>query len=105
MATNLEIYNNCYKDGSTLLGRFMGACLKSAGSIKAEDAGTVNHANRVIWADAVIATRQGCEDRARQIMFLGFSSNATLQSAGDAATDGDIDYIVAAYLDQVATGS
>lgn len=102
--TNLEIHNHCYGP-SVLLARFMGSCLKSAGAIKAEDAGTTNHANRVIWANAVIASRDGCEAKARQIMQHAFASNATLQSAGESATDNDVDYLVAAYIDTYATGA
>jgi hypothetical protein len=105
MATNLDIYNHCYSVGGVLLPRFMGSCLKSAGAIKAESGATSNHANRVTWANSVIATQQGCEDRARQIMFAAFANNATLQQAGETATDNDIDYLVAAFIDTFATGA
>lgn len=90
----VDIYN-IYKGKGSLQARFMAACLVAAKDIVAEDPGTANHAERVAWAEAI---QQGGEDTltssALEILRFAAASNATLQSAGEAATDNDIQFIV-----------
>jgi hypothetical protein len=92
-------------DGS-LLERFVGACLKAAYAVTNESAQTANHANRLTWANAVLLGDEAAvEAKARQHLRYAISANATLQTAGDAVTDGDIEYIVITeQLNLFATG-
>ena len=100
MATLQQIYNVAHS--SLLAPRVAGALYKAAASIRAEDAGTTNHANRLLWANAVMK-----EDHAGPMVkrFLVYcAQNATIATAGAEATDNDIDYVVALFLNQEADG-
>jgi len=101
----VDIYN-CWAGQSGLLkAKFIGACLKAAYDIVNEDAGTSNHANRVTWANVVLTgTVAEVEAAAMQHVRYAIASNATLQSAGDAATDNDVQFIVNSQIDTFATG-
>lgn len=101
----VDIYN-CWAGQSGLLkAKFLGACLKAAYDILNEDAGTANHANRLTWANAVLnGTVAEVEAKAMQHLRYAIASNATLQSAGDAATDNDVQFIVNSQLNTFATG-
>jgi hypothetical protein len=101
----VDIYN-CWAGQSGLLkAKFVAACLKAAYAIYNEDAGTANHVNRLIWALAVISGAPAdVESKAMQHLRYAIASNATLQSVGEAATDNDVEYIVASQIDIFATG-
>jgi hypothetical protein len=47
MATLIQIWHS-YGQDSQLRLKVAGACIKHAGTIRSEDAGTTNHANRLI---------------------------------------------------------
>lgn len=101
----VDIYNCWTGESGTLRAKFVGACLKAAYNVVNEDAGTSNHANRLTWANAIIGgTRESVEAAAIQQLRYAMASNATIQSAGDAATDNDVEYIVASQLNTFATG-
>ena len=78
--------------------RFEAACLKSAASISVESAGTADHVNRLSWANAVIPDAAYTRTTATRVLRWGLATNGTLQDAGPAATDNDIEYIVASAL-------
>lgn len=77
--------------------------MKAAWAIRNEDAGTTNHANRIVWANGILASKQGMVDAATE-MFLYFLSNATIQTNGDASTDNDIEFVVNSLVDTLAVG-
>jgi len=101
-----ELCNFWKSHDGTLLERFVGACLKAAYAVTNESPATANHANRVIWANVILAGDEATvEAKARQHLRHAICANATLQMAGDAVTDGDIEYIVITeQLNLFATG-
>ena len=100
MATNLQIYNTA--QSPQLSARILGGLYKAASNVRAEDAGTTNHANRVLWANAVMKEDvNGVMCKRYKILC---AQNATIAAAGDSATDNDIDYVIALFLDQQADG-
>lgn len=101
----VDIYNCWAGQAGLLKAKFIGACLKAAYAISNEDAGTTNHANRLTWANAILnGTVAEVEAKAMQHLRYAIASNATLQSAGEAATDNDVEYIIASQIDTFATG-
>ena len=103
MAT-LEQIADLYAGGNLFFKRVVGACLSAAWDIVNEDAGTENHANRLIWAEDVLGGVANAETRAKRIFGLVLS-NATIQSSGDASTDNDIQFVVNSFINTVADGS
>lgn len=104
MATLIEIGNYMRSaNQGPLFNRFVGAVAKLAAQIVAEDAGTANHSNRLTWANEVFGGE--AESKATELLQYGIASNATLQSVMEAATDNDIDYIVAQSVNVFSTGS
>lgn len=100
-----DIYN-CWAGQSGLLkAKFLGACLVASYAILNEDAGTANHANRLAWANAILTgTVADVEAKAMQHLRYAIASNATLQAAGEAATDNDVQFIVNSQINTFATG-
>jgi len=99
----LDLYNTLVADvGNHVLWRkaFV-ACLKAAADIRNEDAGTANHANRLIWAQAV---EQDPEAKTREMRYR-IMENATVQAAPTEATDNDVQFVVNSLIDDFATGS
>jgi len=101
----VDIYN-CWAGQSGLLkAKFLAACLKASYAIVNEDGGTANHVNRLAWANSVLnGTVAEVEALAFQHLRYAIASNATLQSAGDAATDNDVEFIVNSQINTFATG-
>jgi hypothetical protein len=100
MATYDELYG--LKDDSGLKNKVTAACIISAESILAEDGGTANHANRLIWAAAVFASPGREADRMYWAV-LAANKDATvaqIQSATDAAIQTNVDN----HVDLFATG-
>ena len=100
MATNLQVYN--VAKSSVLAPRVLGQLLKYAADIRAEDPATSNHANRILWANAVMKEDANGEMVKRMLVYC--AQNATIAEAGDSATDNDIAYVVVTVLDQEADG-
>jgi len=101
----VDIYNCWAAQTGTLRAKFVAACLKAAYDIMNENAGTENHANRLIWANSVmLGSIAEVEALASQHLRYGMASNATLQSACEAATDNDVQYIVNSQINIFATG-
>ena len=100
----VDIYACWLGETGTLRKKFVGACLKAAYDISNEDPGTANHVNRIAWADVVLSgTRDEVEQKAIEMLRYGVASNATIQAAGDAATDNDVQYVVNSQINILAT--
>lgn len=102
----LDIGNAWAADDTTdLFKKFLGACLTAAKDIIAESAGTSNHANRMVWANAVMSANDpAVKERVRQIIRFGAATNATMQANPSALTDNDIQFIVNGSINTFATG-
>jgi len=101
MATLLSTYHLAFD--STLRARICGACWQASADILNEDAGTTNHANRVLWANQVL-TENADGPMVRSIS-VGTAQNATIAAAGaEAATDNDILFVVNGLIDTFADG-
>ena len=101
----VQIYACWVGETGTLRKKFVGACLKAAYDIANEDPGTANHANRLIWSNAVLTgTRDEVEQKAVEMLRYAVVSNATIQAAGDDAADNDVQYVVNSQIDILATG-
>jgi len=97
MATLLELYNLRYTS-SGLKNRLTAAIADAAQDVLNEDAGTANHTQRVKWANASLANASGMAES----MMWGLVGNATIASAGEAATDNDILFVVAGLINTYA---
>lgn len=100
MAT-LKDYTMLYDGNGDFLDRVEGACIKKAGTIRTEDAGTTNHANRLIWAGEV---ELGARNKARQ-MIGRVLANGTISADPYGAGDGLIETVVGNLIDTYATGA
>ena len=96
----LDTWNLRYTS-SNLKCRAAVAVAKAAQDILNEDAGTTNHANRLIWAKQTLLDSMA---KAEQMMWP-LVSNATIAAAGESATDSDIQFVVNSNIDAFATGS
>ena len=100
-----DIYACWSAQSGTLRAKFIAACLKAAYAILNEDAGTSNHANRLIWANAVLnGTIAEVEAMASQHLRYGMASNASLQASCEASTDNDVEFVVNSQINIFATG-
>jgi hypothetical protein len=63
-----------------------------------EDPGTANHANRIMWANNVLAS----PERMMNLEMAIVVQNPTIQNAGDAAADSDIQFVVNGLVDYFA---
>lgn len=76
------------------------AVLKAAADIRNEDAGTTNHANRLVWA---AAAEQNPGAKVLEMRYR-IMENATVQAAPTAASDNDVQFVVNSLIDSFATG-
>ena len=97
MATLAQIHS-IIAGAPDLRQRFQAARIKSAWYVANEDPGTANHANRLAWANKIFSDYDADLD----YEYRWLCSNATIQAAGVAATDTDVEYVVAVFLDQWA---
>jgi len=74
----------------TLRKKIVVAIADASMDVLNEDPGTSNHTNRVKWANVSLADTEIMADR----MYFGVLENATIQSVGDAATDGDVQFVI-----------
>jgi len=94
-----ELHDALNREG-TFWKKVAGATWQAARDIEAEDAGTANHANRLIWADEAKANR-----KAKALEMLGeVLENATLAADPEGAADNDIQFVVNSLIDTYATG-
>ena len=99
MATLAQLHDLRY-GAQSLKNRLTAAVAKSAQYVLIEDVGTVNHAQRLKWARMALKNAPA----AAEDMMWGLVANATVAAAGEAATDGDIEYVVASLIDTFAEG-
>ena len=90
MATLREIHGLAV-GSPELQQRFFAARLKAAWDIRNEPSNTPGHAQRLTWANAVLTSYQGASTFYDYATFL---SNPTIQTAGNEATDNDIQFVV-----------
>lgn len=95
MATLMEI-DGLVLGAPTLFQRFRAARLKAAWDIMNEDPGTTNHADRVTWANSIIADYESSDVQSEYRLFL---SNTTIQTSGISSTDNDIQFVVNSFVD------
>jgi len=76
---------------------------KSARDVINEDEGTANHAVRLAWAKWIRADPDRITDEAHRIM-MHVLDNATVASAGNAATDNDVQFVVDGLVDTISIG-
>lgn len=98
MATFLELY--ALRFSENMKKRVTVAIAVAAQNILAEDGGTTNHANRVIWADEALKDAQLM---AEKIMWRVLG-NASIAANGEASSDSDIQFVVNSLIDFVAVG-
>ena len=82
----------------TLRQRFRAARIKSAWFVVNESPSTEHHIARLAWANKVINDYEADLDAE----YRWLCSNATIQANPTSATDGDIEYVVAVFLNQWA---
>lgn len=99
---------NAWTSGPTdsLFRKFLGAILVAAKDIKAEDAGTDNHANRIVWADDVLSgVESTVHTKVHEQIRYAAATNATMQANPTGLSDNDIQFIVNSNIDTFATGA
>lgn len=101
MATYEELFDLNAND--TLNNRVVVACVIAAESIRSEDAGTTNHANRLLWAADVLQDPKGESRRMLWAVLAQNSSNSVAQITG--ATDAQLQTAVNEAVDLFATGA
>ena len=95
MATLREIHSLAV-GSPDLQQRFFAARLKAAWDVWNEPSNMPNNAKRLTWAIGVLNNYQGSNSFGEYSRFL---SNATIQTAGAAATDNDIQFVVNSFID------
>jgi hypothetical protein len=86
---------------SALKNRTAVACIVAAEAIRNEDAGTANHANRLIWAKQAFANPVGA---ASEMLMAMLAANkdldaSVIQGASDAAIQTKVDAAVDVFAD------
>lgn len=90
MATLSEVFT--LKNSSSLRNRLAVALCKAAEAVRNEAAATTHHAARFTWATNLLSSANTPEEEAKRAMWI-FLQNATIQAAGEASTDGDIEFV------------
>lgn len=101
MATYAELFE--LRGNSTLRNRVAVAMIIAAETIRGEDGGTVNHANRLLWAKDVF---EGGLSQAQDMLAAVLAANESATVAQiTGATDAGIQANVDAVVDIFATGA
>ena len=100
----MAAYNELYSllSNTALKNRIRVACVIAAETIRTEDVGTANHANRLIWAAAVFANPEAESGRMFMSVIAANKDNTVAQIEG--ASDAQIQAAVDAAVDLFATG-
>lgn len=96
----VDTYNLRY-NSATLKPKTEVAVVTAATNVLNEDAGTANHANRILWAQWALKNSK----QATEQMLWGVVGNATIVADGDSASDADVQFVVNSYIDSFADGS
>lgn len=104
MATNSEI--SALISNTDLHNKIKAACIRAANTIRLEDSGTANHANRIIWARQCLSSMTGPTTKADQMfwMLIGANADATLATI-NGVSDSAINTAVLGAVDLFATGA
>jgi len=78
--------------------RFRASRLKAAWNVVNEAVNTANHAERIAWANKII----GGYETDLDAEYRWLCSNTTIQANPSGASDNDIDFVVASFLNQWA---
>lgn len=75
------------------------ACVKTAVSVAYEDAGTANHAARLVWAKGALNDPNGTADKVVRYLVAAMASStlAEIQAASDATIQGHVDASLAVF--------
>lgn len=95
MATYAELYT--LRSNSDLRNKVRIAVMVAAETIRTEDSGTVNHANRLVWAKTVFQSPDSLADqlfpavlatnKGQSVVDIEGASDAVIQANVDAAVD------------------
>jgi hypothetical protein len=96
----VDIYTAATAADSVLLKQVTVGLFKSAVDILNEDAGTANHANRVVWARKATASSEALQAEAERWVWKVLE-NTTIQSAPTTSPDNDIQFAVNSILDYI----
>lgn len=95
MATLLQKYE--IRASENLRKRLTAAFTDAARDIRNEDPMTPNHANRLAWANTVLADANAAEAQAAMHQWR-LTLNTAIADVGDAATDNDLTYVAVAEI-------
>ena len=107
MATDVQIYDLVQSDASDFVKRIAVRLHKLARDVKNEDAGTANHANRLLWADEVFADPQAMANRMKWDVLADadvYAAEEPDSTADDSWRQAKIETAVSALIDSYATG-
>lgn len=96
-----DIYNAATVADHSLRKQIAVAIHKAAVDVGNEAENTANHANRLHWANQVLANNEGPQQMAGRWIWKVLE-NATIQSAPAAATDSDVQFVVNSIVDTMA---
>ena len=96
----IDVYDAKYDDDGDFRKQVAGACFVAAMDVLAEDPGTENHANRLIWAASAKDNPKG----AATAMLSDIITNATIRAALPTPVDSDVQFVVNSFVDTYATG-
>jgi hypothetical protein len=100
MATYLELHSLWAND--SLRNRIAVACIVATDTIRLEDVGTVNHANRLTWAKLVLGDPQA---QAKLMLMAVLAQNKALATEAIlAASDAALQTAVGNAINMLATG-
>jgi hypothetical protein len=101
MATYLEL-RQLYGNGD-LLNRIEVAAIIAADAVRVEDAGTTNHANRLLWAKATFTSSRSVAEQMLKALLAANKDLTVAQLTG--ATDASLQTAVNNAVNIFATGS
>lgn len=97
--SDLNVYNTMHSD-CDLWHIAEVRAMKLASDVLNEAANTENHANRVIWANAVLADPGAEVAKMKTHIML----NATIAADPAAATSGDVEFVISGLINLFAKG-
>jgi hypothetical protein len=101
MATYTELYKLALED-SVLRNKITTACIIAAEAIRGEDAGTANHANRLIWSKNVF---ENPAVESNRMLWAALAANNTLTVAQiQSASDASLQTVINSAVNLFATG-
>ena len=95
---NLKQIDSLIVGNTELRQKFRASRIKAAWAVINEDPATGNHLLRKAWADKIITNYEADLD----LEYRWLCINATIQANPSEATDSDIEYVVASFINQWA---